>query len=529
MQTKNWHLRVLSAVVVVLMLAACAGGSNGGGKGAQGQSSAGDTLRIGWGLGPLTLDPPNESGIGGIGVLHNVYQTLVSYDFNTGSVVPSLAEKWEVSGNGLSYTFQLNPDATFADGTPVTSQDVKFSFDRVLKWTEAVQGYQIRPSLTNATIETPDNKTVKITLAQPFGGFLAALTGTSASIISSAQVLKAGSSEEAQRAWLAKNIAGSGPYTLDKWAPNSSLTLSRNKNYWGKKPLYQSVQIEFMTESSQQVAGLRKGDLDVALDVLPKQADELVKAGGFTANGGSDLATYYLGLNMGVKPFDDERVREAVRYAIDYNGIIDGLLNGRAVKAGGVVAKGLLGYDPSLDSLYTHDVKRARELLAEAGLANGFSFDLYLANDTVKGLGVPTSSLATKIQSDLAQVGITANLHTQDINALFPSYRAGKIPAIVWYFGPTYPDPDPIVSPHGAWDAPNTARLNFKNPVVNEQIKKARALVDSNARAGLYQVIGKEVAKSGPYVFLFRPQGYVVARKGVEGVRWVPIWTLNLS
>jgi peptide/nickel transport system substrate-binding protein len=523
--------RLRGALVVATtaaLVAACSGGSYSDDPPA-GEGGAAQTLRIGWGLEVLSLDPPNESGIMGIGVLHNVYETLVSYDFGSASVQPGLAKTWEVSDDGRTYTFQLDPAAKFADGGAVTSADVKFSLERVVAWPEAVQGFQISPSLTGATIETPDPATVRIVLAKPIGAFLAALTGTAASIVSQKQVTAAGSGVEAQRAWLKNNTAGSGPYTLDKWEPNGFLTLKRNEHYRGGAARYQSVQIQFIKESAQQAAALRQGDLDVGLDILPQQAEELRDAGGFDLSEGTDLSTYYLAMNMKVAPFDKPQVREAVKYAIDYDGIINGLLSGRAVKAGGVIPEGLVGYDAALNDKYTRDVAKARSLLAEAGLANGFTFDMYLATDTVKGLGVPTSTLASKLQADLKEVGINANLRSQDVNTLFPTYRSGKLPSILWYFGPTYPDPDPIVSPHGDWNTQATTRVNFNNPTITSRIQQARVMVDPDERAGVYQAVGQEVAQNGPYAFMFRPRGSAVVRSGVEGFAWTPIWTIDLS
>ncbi len=529
MRTFRLARRSLIAMATALALTACGSSYDDGSTDDAGSGTSSQTLRIAWGLEALTMDPPNEAGVLGIGVLHNVYQTLVSYDFDASEVQPSLAESWDVSDDGLTYSFELDPDATFADGSPVTSADVLWSFQRVLDWPEAIQGFQIRPSLDGATLEAPSETSLVITLVKPFGGFLAALSGTAASIISEAAVTEAaGEDVEEQRAWLTEHTAGSGPYQLDTWERSSYITLTRNDEFWGDEPRFESVQIEFVTESAQQVSGLRQGDLDVALDILPQQVAEL-EGDGFGISTGSDLSTYYLGLNLSAEPFSDPRVRDAVRYAIDYEGIIDGLLDGQAVKAGGVVAEGLTGHDPSLDDIYDHDPDHARDLLEEAGLADGFAFDLYLANDTVKGLGVPTNSLATKIQADLAEVGITANLQVQDINALFPAYRAGQLPAILWYFGPTYPDPDPVVSPHGDVNTQATTRLSYNDPEVTELILEARALNDADERGTLYEEIGQAVSSEGPYVFLFRPLGTAVLGPDVEGVRWVPIWTLELS
>lgn len=526
------RLRLLGcAVAVTALAAACTGsGSYGGDEtgGSGGSAGAGGTLRIGWGLDLLTLDPPNEAGVLGLGVIHNVYQTLVEYDFSSAKVKPGLAERWSVGDGGRTYTFHLDDEATFANGDPVTAKDVKFSLDRVTEWKEALQGFQIAPFLAGGSVTAVDDTTVRIELAKPYGGLLTALTGTASSVLSADQVEKASSTVKGQRAWLKDHSAGSGPYVVDTWEPNGFITLERNDNYWRTRPTYKSVQIEFLTEAAQQEAALKRGDLDVGLDLMPQQAENLAKAG-FRIDGGVDPSTYYLAMNMSAKPFQDSDVRKAVRYAIDYDGITKTLMHGRAVKAGGVVPEGMIGHDPGLDDMYETDRAKAKDLLRKAGHPNGFTFTLHLATDTVKGLGVPTRTLATKLQSDLAAVGITMKLKVQDINTLFPSYQAGKLPAVLWYFGPTYPDPDPIVSPHGDWDTQATTRLGYHDRKLTAQIQRARTMTDQSERGDAYKQIGRSVGASGPYAFMFRPMGTAVVAKDVKGFRWTPIWTMQLS
>ncbi|MDR5700848.1 ABC transporter substrate-binding protein [Agromyces aerolatus] len=487
------------------------------------------TLTIGWSAQVLTLDPPNESASAGIAVLHNVYETLVSYDFETAELTGELATDWTVSEDGLTYTFELAEDATFATGDPVTSADVLYSFQRVIDWEEAVQGAQIRPALSTATMSAPDEHTVEIVLATPSASFLPSLSGTTASIISEAQVTAAaGDDVEAQRAWLNENTAGSGLYQVTEWVPNSYVMLGANEHPWADEPMYRTVEIEVIAESSQQLAALQQGDINVALDLLPQQVQTL--GDGFEVLEGVDLSTYYVGMNFAIAPFDQPQVREAVKYAINYDDIVGGLLNGKAEKVGGVVPEGLAGHDASLASDYEFDPDRARELLAEAGYPDGFTFDLYyVSGDTVRGLGVPLSTVAEKIQADLAEVGISVNVVAQDLSTLFTAYREGNLPALLWYFGSTIPDADQIVSAHGDWNTQATTRLGYQDDELTAMILEARTLADGDARGALYEEIGQRLSADGPYAFMFRPVATVVTTEGVEGFSWTPIWVFDLS
>ena len=527
MRRRGSHLAaVITTLSTLLLAAACSSTDGSSGQGTN--SKSGSTLRIGWGATVLTLDPPNESAIGGIGVLHNVYQTLVGYDFSAAKAVPELASSWTISSDAKTYTFKLDSRAKFANGDPVTASDVVWSLDRVTSWSAAVQGYQLA-GLAGGKVTATDPETVTISLAKPSVVLLSALSGTAASVIDQKQVEKAaGSSVDAQRAWLKEHTAGSGRYTVSQWTPGNSIVLARNDNFWDGTPEYKSVQIQQISESSQEVSQLQQGDLDVALDTTPQQKQQL-SSSGFVTQGSEDPATYYVAMNESIKPFDNPLVREAVKYAIDYEGIINGLFGGQAVKAGGIIASSLLGYDPSLNDLYTTDPAKAKSLLTQAGYPHGFTMDLYAATDTVKDLGVPTKTLATKLQSDLGAVGIKVNLKIEDINTLFPQYQKGNLPALVWYFGPTYPDPDPIVSPHGALDTAATKRVAFNDPALSNQIIAARTMTDTAARKAAYVAIGKTISEDGPYAFMFRPKGSAVLRKGTSGFTWVPIWSFELK
>ncbi|WP_166790365.1 ABC transporter substrate-binding protein [Cryobacterium tagatosivorans] len=493
------------------------------------EPAAPTTLRIGWGSEVLTLDPPNESGETGIAVLHNVYDTLVGYDFQSAELVPSLAEKWDISDDGLVYTFHIDPDATFATGDPVTADDVLFSYQRVIDWPEAVQGGQIRPALSTATISTIDDSTVEIALATASASFLPSLAGTAASIISEDQVVEAaGDDVEAQRAWLNENTAGSGAYQLGEWLPSSYIQLAANESWWRGVPTYESVEVQIIEESSQQAAALQQGDINVALDLLPQQVQGFGE--GFDILSGADLSTYYLAMNLAVAPFDSLEVRQAVKYAIDYDNIIGGLLGGQAERAGGVIGKGMLGHDPALADRYEYDPERARDLLEKAGYGDGFTFDLYYeANATVRGLGIPVSTIAEKIQADLAEVGVTLNIVAQDITTLFTAYRAGQVPALMWYYGSTVPDPDQIVSAHGDWNAPAPKRVAFNDQDITASILEARTMTDEKKRAEIYIAVGERLSDVGPYAFMFRPIVAVVTTAGLKGFSWTPIWGFNLS
>lgn len=529
MRGHRWCL----ALTLALLLGACTGNSGGGGAddGSSTDGAAGGdrVLRMAWSSEILTLDPPDEAGVHGLALIHNLYENLVGYDFEAAEVVPELAEDWDISDDGLTYTFSLDPDATFASGNPVTAEDVRWTFERLVEWEEAAQGFQIRPFLVEADIEVVDERTISVTLAQPAAAFLAALAGHASSIIDSQLVAEHEVDGDHGREYLRENVAGSGPFQLDEFDRGNFYTMVRNDNYWRDIDAdFDRVQMQIVQESAQQESLLRSGQVDVIFDASPDAIADLEEEG-FVPSGGADVFTYYISVNQAIEPFDDLRVRQALRYAIDYDGIIDELLGGRAVKAGSVLAEGLLGYDAALSDTYGTDVDRARELLSEAGYEDGFSTELFVADDLVRGLGLPNDVIATKLQSDLAAVGIDVELRVQDINTLFPTYQEGQLPLTFWYFGPTYPDSDVIMSPHGDWETQATTRVGFDDATVTELIQSARVELDLDERARMYGEAAEIVNEESPYAFLFRPEVTPVASPELEQLGWVPIWAFDLA
>jgi peptide/nickel transport system substrate-binding protein len=368
---------------------------------------------------------------------------------------------------------------------------------------------------------------VRITLAAPAPAFLTALSGHAASILDSTLVKSHETGDDLARPWLAEHTAGSGPFVVSRWVKDSDLMMARNPKYWGPRPSLDAVSLRYIQSPSQAVSLLKGGDLDVIPSVLPSDAKTLKQAG-FKVITGQTLQNYYLSLPLSPgSPFVKPKVRKAVRYAIDYKGLIDTLFGGNAVQIGGVIGKGLLGYDEKLNTVYKQDLKTARRLLTEAGYPDGFSIDMYYQSDGAV-LGVPEDSTAAKIQSDLARVGIKITLRGEPSATVFPKYRARQLPMVYWNFGPSYPDPDAIMTPHGDWNAQATTRTFWNSRRVTDLIARARMETNTNKRKALYVQAQKIVSAEGPYAFLFRPKDITVARKGVK-FPWIPIWRVEFD
>lgn len=318
----------------------------------------------------------------------NVFEGLVGLDRH-GRIVPRLAEAWEISADGREYTFRLRDGARFHDGAKLTAADVKFSFERAVaadsknaqKWIFAPIG----------AIATPDPQTVKLTLAQPTANFLYGLAWGDAVIVA-----------EKTAATNATKPIGTGPYRLDSWTRGDRLTLVATDGWWGGTPKIGKATFRFINDPQAQVAGIRSGDCDTLTNLAAQEAvDGLKKDPKLTVAVGRTEGETIVAMNNAKKPFDDVRVRRAVAAAIDRDAVNTAVLSGTGTPIGSHFSPNHPAY-VDLTGVNKYDPAKARALLAEAGLADGF--------DVV--LKVPPPAYARRsseiVAAELAEVGIRA-------------------------------------------------------------------------------------------------------------------------
>lgn len=513
-------VRVLLSVCLVLLLIAALPACKGGGP-----QSKPKVLRVAIGADAVTLDPHDTVDFKGLMVANNVYERLVKYDPKTNSFKPWLAKSWEVSGDGLKWTFHLNEPARFASGNPVTAEAVKYSLLRGIKQ-KMFPSWMLSQCIDENAVQVVDQQTLQITLAKPYAPLLAILSSVVAGVVDPKVIAEHEQNGDMGKTWLKDHSAGSGPFMVESWQPKDRIVLVRNPKFWGQAPKLDQVVFLVVPEASSQAAMLEKGDIDVAQDLLPDQVEQLVAKSGFQKLEMPDTVPYYLAMNLAFEPFKKKEVRQAVRYAIDYNGLIQNVLKAYAVQVGGILAPSLLGYDPAL--CVKQDVAKAKELMRQAGYPDGFSVTMHYQSAPVKGLGIPPENVAVKIQSDLAQIGIRVEPIKQDVATLLEPYRSGKIPFAMWMWGPVYPDPDNIVTSHGDENHGGTKRLSYVNHEVTELIEKARRSLDPAERVQLYKKIQAIEADDGAWAWLFVTKNVQVARANVKGYELIPYWTVDL-
>ncbi|WEK62782.1 MAG: ABC transporter substrate-binding protein [Candidatus Microbacterium colombiense] len=349
------------------------------------------TLHVGLVLEPTNLDIRHTSGAAIEQILiDNIYEGLVTRTQDN-EIEGRLASDYEVSSDGLTYTFTLNDALAFHDGTALTSADVVASYETV-RTDATVQGNAEFASV--ASITAPDATTVEIVLSEPNQNFLFALTGPAG------LVFKKGDSTDLKTA---EN--GTGPFTLTRWNKGSTITFARNDDYWGDKAGVAEVEFQYIPDFTAGVNAAIAGDVDVLTAVDPNLASQL--EGDFTLTKGRTTDKATLAFNNQKAPLDDVRVREALRLAIDHEALIE------AVGAGTTLFGPIPELDPGYEDLsdvISYDPEKAKSLLAEAGQED---LELTLTIPSFYGTTVPKVLI-----SDFNKVGVTL-----DVNAVeFPTW-----------------------------------------------------------------------------------------------------------
>jgi len=480
----------------------------------------------------ITLDPAVVYEYSGIQVIHNVYQTLVTFEgSDLQTIKPSLADSWDTkdAGDHWELTFKLHPGNTFASGNPITADDVVYSFNRVL----TINGspaflFTDVAGLKPEDIIAVDPETVQINLpktASP-GAFLAILTNTVAGVVDSKTVM-ANEGSDNGATWLLDHSAGSGAYAVDHWTKDVEVLLTANPNFSGPKPALTSILISHVPESSNQLTMLQKGDADIAMNLTAEQLATL--SADATAVKGEDLRLFYLGMNASMPPLDKVEVREAMRMAIDYDGIVNDLLSGNGQKVQTIIPSPMFGYNS--DAPFQQDVEGAKALLEKAGVSD-VTLEMTIPEGAAPG-GVQWSDLAAKLQSDWAQIGVNVDIKQVSFAELLDAYRAQKSVLALLYWGPDFADPDTNVTPFTNYDAHSIAWRNaWNDPDIGAKAHDAALMTDQAAREAAYKEITEYVLHNGPYAVLYQPAALFGVRNTVQGFDWNPMgfadfWTIT--
>jgi peptide/nickel transport system substrate-binding protein len=497
-------------------------------------ATAGGTLLVARWIGDgKTMDPGRFYEFTSYAMAANCYDTLVTFKgTDTAHPRPDLATSWSISGGGKVFTFHLRHGVRFANGDPMTADDVVFSYRR-LKYLNDNPAFLI----SGATdIRALDKYTVRITLGAPDVSFLAALADLNFGVLNSRLVKAHGGDDSPQAAtkdkathFLDGQSAGTGAFQMTSWKRNTQIALVRNPHYWGPRPPMDRITFQNVPDSATQRLLIQKGSVDVAQNIDLQQAQALRNNPNVQLITGNTLDLIYVAMTTSAtrsKPLSDKRVRQAIRYAIDYDGILKGLLKGVGTRPNSMIPVGMLGNDPATNNalLVHQDLPRARALLKAAGYAHGFSVRLtYDVGVTFRG--VLFDPIAAKLQNDLARVGIHVVLQPEQDSVLLPAYRGQKLQMVLYNWGVDYPDPNDYAGPFSPGGGPAKRVFYTWNKHLTDVVTQADSTSDNAKRAALYRTVQKTWLDEGPWIGLVQPQNILVLARGVKGYTYSPILT----
>jgi len=482
----------------------------------------------------ITLDPAEIFEFSGAEYAANTYDRLINYDVdNVSDIFGGIAESWEISDNGMVYTFKIRDGITFASGNMLTADDVVYSLQRVVILDKSpafiLTQFGFTPDNVKDTIKKVDDYTVAITIDKPYAPtfFLYCLTSTAGSVVDMKEVQSHETDGDMGYGWLKTNYAGSGPYMLKTWKPSETLIYERNDNYWGEKAKLKRVITRHITESSTQRLLLEKGDVDIARDFGPDDIKGVAGNADIKIRKKAKGAIWYLGLSQKNEYLQKPEVRQALKYLIDYKGMESTILDGAATVHQAFLPKGFLG--ALEETPFSLDVEKAKSLLKEAGVPEGFTVTMDTRNNE------PTTSMALAIQSTFAQAGIKLEIIPGEGKQTLTKYRARNHDIYIGRWGPDYMDPHTNAdtfarNPNNADDA-KSKPLAWRNSWdIPEMTKKADAAVlekDTKKRADMYLELQREHQQTSPFVIMFQDIEILAKRANVEGFVLGPSFDSN--
>jgi peptide/nickel transport system substrate-binding protein len=493
-----------------------------------------DTLVQAWQMDDIiSLDPAEVFELSASEIMGNTYERLITYDIKDVSKISGqVAESWTVSPDGKTYTFKIRPNKKFASGSNITAEDVVYSLHRAVSLDKSPAFILGQFGLTKDNVKDKIKQTgpLELTLEvdKPYAPTLVlyCLGNSVASIVEKKLLVQNEKDGDWGYNWLKTKYAGSGPYIMRDWKANEVLVLERNPNYDKKTPLARVIYRHIKETASQRLL-LEKGDIDVARSLNPEEITAMSKNPDIKVQSAPKGTIYYLGLNQKNPNLSKPEVRLALKYLVDYSAIADTIMKYKGEVHQNFLPKGFLGAETTTP--YKVDVAKAKELLAKAGLKDGFSVTMD-TRSTPEIMGV-----AQAMQSTFGQAGIKLEILPMDSKQALTKYRARQHDIYIGNWGSDYQDPNSNADTFAANDdnsdqakAKPLAWRNAWDP--GPLTAKTRAAVmerDAEKRAQMYKELQKSILDDSPFVIFLQQTEVASVRKNVENFILGPSFSDN--
>ena len=499
--------KFLALVLLMTLLGTVLSGC-GDGSAAETQKSRADTNELVVGIAQDlddSLDPHKTVKAGTREVMFNVFEGLMK-PTPDGDLTPAIAESYEVSEDRMTYTFHLREGVQFHNGETVTAEDVVYSIQRCAAATETgivqVEAFSVIQS-----IETPDDKTVAITISEPSNEFISYMTTA---------VLPADYDKQDT------DPVGTGPFKFVSRTAQDSVVLEKFNEYWGTPAQLDKVTLKIMENADSLMMSLQSGAIDLCAHLTSTQVAQLEKD--FNVAEGTMNLVQAMYLNNAVAPFDDVRVRQALCYAVDKQEIIDLAFDGYGSPIGSSMYPAFGKYfDDSLTNYYTRDVEKAKALLAEAGYPDGFDMTI-----TVPSNYKPHMDTAEVLVQQLAQIGVNATIEPIEWESWVSDVYAGR------QFQSTVVGVDASTMTARALLERFTSDygknfINYNNAEYDALFQQTLTAYDDAEQTAIYKQMLANLTENAANVYIQDLADLVAVRKGVEGVTFYPIYVLDLA
>ena len=503
----------LSVLMLTTVLCACGDTTSeeAGGIGSDTTSSSGEAVTggelvvgISQDLGD-SLDPYQLTAAGTREVLFNIYEGLVKATA-TGEYVPAVASDSTVSEDGLTYTFTLREGVRFHNGDTVTAEDVKYSFETCA---ETTVDTALAAALSSVQTLSAEGDTVTITLAEPNPDFL--------SYVGMVYIVPDDYTEQSTAP------VGTGPFQFVSRSVQENLVMEKFADYWGEPAYLDKVTFKIFEDANALMSALSAESVDLAVHLTIDQVNTLSAETYKTLEGTMNLVQA-LYLNNAVEPFNNEKVRQAMCYAVNLDEILQLTSEGHGAKLGTSIYPAFTKYfDESLVDAYPYDVEKAKQLLAEAGYENGFSMTI-----TVPSNYTPHMNVAQVLVEQLAQVGITATIEPVEWETWLTRVYAGRD------FESTVLGFDAATLSAGAllnrWMSDNENNMiNYNNPEYDAIMKEASVTTDDAKQTELYKQAAKMLSDTAANVYIQDLADFVVIKSNLDGYQFYPLYVMDLS